>query len=126
VMILWNARNDGHRNKDALGINHPSRREPCGEWASAALVIQEKSARTRCQRLLVSLKEEQAASHPLADGTEKAVRKLKSTPESRIWMVWARNRTMLVPGGQGTWAMVQELCAGSIRKSSGGGHGLEE
>jgi hypothetical protein len=46
-----------------------------GEWASA-LVIQEKTARTKCQMPLAGPKGEQAARRPMVVRTEKAVRKL--------------------------------------------------
>jgi hypothetical protein len=51
------------------------------ENRASALVIQKLAARTRCQTPLLMPEGEQAASLPLADKTEKAVRKIWHPPE---------------------------------------------
>jgi hypothetical protein len=71
-------------------------------------------------------KEEQAASRPLTIRTEKAVRKLTAPPDSsgEVWMVWARNATMLVLGGQGTWGRFSCYGQAESAEAAGAEHGL--
>lgn len=54
-------------------VNHSSPREPCGEWAPGSVIDAVQVSTNQVSVCAGVPKEEQAASRPLADRTEKAV-----------------------------------------------------